>query len=169
MRSNPPIYLETYFISLMILLNSTTSMFAGHSGQLWTQQIITSHPSGSCLCVRKLQLSNSNSICTLCNWPRATRRIASQSGNSVWIRSTTNPIDDAETHGAAQRAFADIGHGIGLGLPASFFEDCLNVGNIRHGQKKAAEKWFPLIFSGGKGLGGQGGEEFGLRGHTEAL
>jgi hypothetical protein len=62
-------------------------------------------------------------------------------------------IDDAETHGAAQRAFADVGHGIGLGLPASFFEYFLNGGNIRHGQKKAVEKLLPLAFTGGKGLG----------------
>jgi hypothetical protein len=32
-------------------------------------------------------------------------------------------IDDAETRGAPQRAFANISHGIRLALPSAFFQD----------------------------------------------
>jgi hypothetical protein len=30
---------------------------------------------------------------------------------------------DAETHGASERAFANISHGIRLGFPSAFFQD----------------------------------------------
>src|SRR5689334_2571316 len=74
---------------LTALFNSSTS--TGHSGQLCSQHTIRSQPAGLCMCFRKLRLSYSNSILTICIRPSPTSRMASQSGNSVCTRSTRKP------------------------------------------------------------------------------
>src|SRR5579864_2284564 len=86
-------------------------------------------------------------------------------GGQDFAPDVATDIKDAETRSTPQGAFTDIGHGIRLTLPAAFFQDCLDGGNKRHGQKKAVEKLLPLSFTGGKGLGGQGGEEIDFRAH----
>ena len=70
-RKARPTYLRKSAVTLPLatLLSSTTCNRFGHSGQLCTQQTITSQPFGSCLCSRKLRLSNSNSIRTSCHLP----------------------------------------------------------------------------------------------------
>ena len=73
------------------LLNSSTSRFAGQSGQLCRQQTIMSQPFFLWRWRRKLRLSNSNSIRTRCQRPRPVSSTASQSGNAVWTCCTTNP------------------------------------------------------------------------------
>jgi hypothetical protein len=43
-------------------------------------------------------------------------------GGQDFTPDVATQIDNAETHGAPQRAFADISHGIRLGLPSAFLQ-----------------------------------------------
>jgi hypothetical protein len=86
-------------------------------------------------------------------------------GGQDFTAAVAADIENPEARGAPERAFANISHGIRLGLPAAFFQHRLDGGNKRNRQKQAAEKLMPLSFTGGKRLGGKGGEEIDFRAH----
>ena len=76
---------------LSTLLSSITCNFFGRSGQLSTQHTITSHPFGLCHASGSSGFQIQTQSCTRCHCPRATLRMASQSGNSVCILCTVKP------------------------------------------------------------------------------
>src|SRR5262245_47534947 len=90
--------LPNYQFLLTTSLSSTTS--SGHSGQLCSQQTITSQPLGSCPWIRKFRLSYSNSIRTRWHMPPSIRRNPSPSGNAPWMRDNTYP---SSSHKAPKR------------------------------------------------------------------
>src|SRR5882724_3255834 len=88
-NSDPHYLCKSTATPLTAVFSSSTS--SGHSCQLWLQHTIKSHLSTGCRCARKLRLSYSNSIRTLCQRSGCTSRMASQSGNSVCTRVTAKP------------------------------------------------------------------------------